>query len=510
MTKKGIEASISKQLFDALDRIEKLEKKLDEAYTKIDELEKDAIKKEKLHVKECKKLESRCNKLEKIIIKKDNKIKKLEAEILRLKTKSKKDSSNSSKPSSTNGYKKVITNRRQKSDKPKGKAKGEKSTNLSKEKLQQLIDSGNVEYRIVEVNKNSKNKNKKYKSAKVIDIIITKIITEYRYYQKNDGTYDIPECHNRAIQYGNNLKGISCLLNVNFNNSTDGVKAFIEDITNNGITLAKSTILSWNNKLAENLHPEISNIEEKLNDAYYVNADDSTIKINGDSYYDLCVSNETHTKLTISDKKDHKTWSDKTILDNYQGVIVKDGTDVYNGFGITLSQCASHILRYIKGVYDYVDHSGAKEMEKFIQKCIHERKIAIEKGIELYSQEEIEKLYDEFKDIFSKWKSEWMHSNPENNGVYDDERKLLARFEDESELEQILYFLKDFNVPATNSRGEIDQRSLKIKQKIGKFRSTGGADDYTTIKSCILTYKKHSVDLLDALRQAFTKNPVIA
>lgn len=42
------------------------------------------------------------------------------------------------------------------------------------------------------------------------------------------------------------------------------------------------------------------------------------------------------------------------------------------------------------------------------------------------------------------------------------------------------------------------------------FRSTGGADDYATIKSCILTYKKHSVDLLDALRQAFTKNPVIA
>ena len=67
MTKKGIEASISKQLFDALDKIEKLERKLDEAYTNIDELKKDAAKKEKLHVKEYKKLESRCNKLEKTI-----------------------------------------------------------------------------------------------------------------------------------------------------------------------------------------------------------------------------------------------------------------------------------------------------------------------------------------------------------------------------------------------------------------------------------------------------------
>ena len=395
MTKKGIEASISKQLFDALDKIEKLERKLDEAYTNIDELKKDAAKKEKLHVKEYKKLESRCNKLEKTIIKKDNKIKKLEAEILRLKTKKKKDSSNTSKPSSTNGYKKVITNRRQKSDKPKGKPKGEKSTNLSNEKVQQLIDSGNVQYRVVEINKNSKNK--KYKSVRVVDVVMTKVITEYRYYQNEDGTYNIPEYHNRSLQYGENLKSIVCLLNVNFNNSTDGVKAFIEDITNNGITLAKSTILSWNNKLAKNLQPEIINIEEKLNNAYYVNADDSTIKINGESYYDLCVSNETHTKLTISDKKDHKAWNDKTILDDYQGVIVKDGTDVYNGFRIVLSQCLSHILRYIKGVYDFVDHSGAREMEKFIQKCIHERKIAIEKGSESYSQTKIESYIKNLK-----------------------------------------------------------------------------------------------------------------
>lgn len=44
-------------------------------------------------------------------------------EILRLKNKNDKDSSNSSKPSSTNGFKKVITNRREKSNK---KQSGEK------------------------------------------------------------------------------------------------------------------------------------------------------------------------------------------------------------------------------------------------------------------------------------------------------------------------------------------------------------------------------------------------
>lgn len=149
-------------------------------------------------------------------------------------------------------------------------------------------------------------------------------------------------------------------------------------------------------------------------------------------------------------------------------------------------------------------------MEKFIQKCIHKRKISIEKGVYSYSEVELAKLYEEFNNIFSKWKSEWMHSDPNTNGVYDDERKLLARFEDKIERNQILYFLKDFKVPATNSRGEVDQRSLKIKQKIGKFRSVAGAEDYANIKSCVLTYKKQCIDLLFSLKNAFIKNPIIA
>ena len=52
-----------------------------------------------------------------------------------------------------------------------------------------------------------------------------------------------------------------------------------------------------------------------------------------------------------------------------------------------------------------------------------------------------------------------------NSPSYDDERKLLSRMED-SDKEQILYFLKDFKVPATNNQVETDQRNIKIKQKI--------------------------------------------
>ena len=71
-------------------------------------------------------------------------------------------------------------------------------------------------------------------------------------------------------------------------------------------------------------------------------------------------------------------------------------------------------------------------------------------------------------------------------------------------------FLKDFNVPATNNNAESLQRGVKIKQKIGKFRSVGGSESYLRIKSCILTYKKQNKDIFNALVNAFEGKNVIA
>ncbi len=60
------------------------------------------------------------NNLNELVEKQAKQIEEQAQEILRLKSKNDKDSSNSSKPSSTNGFKKVITNRREKSNKKQG------------------------------------------------------------------------------------------------------------------------------------------------------------------------------------------------------------------------------------------------------------------------------------------------------------------------------------------------------------------------------------------------------
>lgn len=173
------------------------------------------------------------------------------------------------------------------------------------------------------------------------------------------------------------------------------------------------------------------------------------------------------------------------------------------------AQYASHILRYLKGIYDFVDHGGAKKMAAFLKKCIHERNQLIKSKVKSYTETELNKLYEEYDNILKEWKKEWMKSSIDENPVYDDERKLLARFEDEKERNEILYFLKDFLVPATNSQAEVDQRNAKIKQKIGKFRSVDGACDYAIIRSCINTYKKNDICVFEALKSVFQNKTVI-
>lgn len=442
-------------------------------------------------------------------------IEEKDKEILRLKSKNDKDSSNSSKPSGTNGFKKVITNRREKSNNKQGGQKGHAPHSINN-KLNQFINSGDVEEEIIEVNKNEENKNKRYIEKVIIDIKITKTIKRYRYYPNKDGKYNIPKIHNQNIKYGNYIKSISVDLMNNLYNSTDGVTRFIEDITNGGITLSKGTLINWNKELSEKLSPEIKNIESNLLNSYYLNHDESQIKINGNGYNVLCACNKKYTRLWASEHKSQESIDNIGFLPNFHGVIVKDGTELYNKYGCFLSQCISHIQRYLKGIYDFVNHKAPKKMSEFLTKCNIKRNLLIENGNSQFNNNELHSLIKEYDLILDEWEHELRKDT--NNYLFDDELKLWTRMKYDNknmnknirgDRDEILYFIHDFNVPSTNNAAESSQRGVKIKQKIGKFRSVNGADYYSIIKSCILTYKKNDINILKAFIDAFENSPVL-
>ena len=440
----------------------------------------------------------------------------LKKEILRLKSKNDKDSSNSSKPSSTNNYKKVITNRREKSDKSQGGQKGHKPHSLIN-KLEQFINSGDVLEDIIEINKNEKNENKRYIEKVVIDLVITKHVVRYRYYPDETGKYNIPKCHNQYVQYGNNIKSISMDLMVNLPNSTDGIVQLISDISNNGITLSKGTLINWENNLANNLSSDICTIEKQLINSYYLNHDESQIKIDGNGFNVLCACNDKWVRLWSSKYKSQKAIDEINFLPQFNGVIVKDGTELYNKYGCYLSQCISHIQRYLKGIYDFVKHEAPKKLSLFFSKYNDLRNEYIKLKKERFSDEELANIIKEYDDILNEWEIELR--NDTNNYLFDDELKLFTRLKYDNknmnpkirgDRDEILYFLKDFNVPSTNNAAESSQRGVKIKQKVGKFRSVEGSNNYLIIKSCILTCKKQKLDILKSITNGFNKERIFA
>ena len=450
-------------------------------------------------------------------IEKQNKtIEEQAKEILRLKSKNNKDSSNSSKPSSTDGFKKVITNRRERSGKQKGGQKNHEPHSLTN-KLEQFINSGNIEEEIIEINKNERNKNKRYIEKVVIDIKITKIIKRYRYYIHEDGKYHIPECHNQYVQYGNNIKSIAMDLMINLPNSTDGIVQFISDISNRGIALSKGTLINWENDLKNNLSRDIQIIENELLNSYYLNHDESQFKIDGNGYNVLCACNKEYVRLWPSKYKSQEAIDKIGFLPKFKGVIVKDGTELYNKYGVFLSQCISHIQRYLKGIYDFVSHKAPKKLSDFFTKYNDLRNKYISENIERFSDEKLLNIIEEYDSIMNEWENELR--NDKNSHMFDEEVKLFTRLKYDNkkmdskirgDKDEVLYFLKDFKVPSTNNNAESSQRGVKIKQKIGKFRSEEGANSYLIIKSCILTFKKQKLDILNCIKQSYEGQTILA
>ena len=362
--------------------------------------------------------------------------------------------------------------------------------------------------------KQKKNKNKRYIEKVVIDIKITKVLKRYRYFPDEHGKYNIPKIHNQYVQYGQFIKGMALDLMNHLPNSTDGVTRYIEDITNNGITLSKGTLILWTEELSTRMKPEIDNIEAKLLESYYINHDESGVKVNSENI--LCASNDKYTRFWIHEHKSQEALQEIDFLPKYKGIIVKDGTELYNSFGLLLSQCLSYILRYLKPYYEEIKHQAPKKMKEFLSKYNNIRNEKIENGEDSFANEELNNIYIEYDNILDEWEEELRKDT--DNYLFNDEYCLFRRMKYDNkkmdkdyrgDRDEVLYFLKDFKVPSTNNQAETDQRLIKIKQKNERFRSENGANNYAIIRSCINTYKKNGINVLDALISSFDNRTIL-
>jgi len=422
-------------------------------------------------------------------------------EIERLKNQINKDSNNSSKPSSTNGFKKIMNNR-EKTGRKKGAIKGHEGKTLSPKYIEKLIELGKVdEVKTIEIGKTENNKNMKPIIKYTYDLEIKRVVTKTLYYPNAD----IVVPRGKPVSYGENIKTLSCLLNANYL-SYDGIVQIFNHLTGNTINVSKATVLSWNDKLSIVLNPQMENIKTKLLNSLVLNVDESPIKIDGEQYYIHTVSNGFYTLQYVTKSRSKDDVDAFGFLSMYKGIIVHDHYTLYYNYGSDNAECNVHILRYLNGVTEFTEHNWAKELKELLLKMKSRKEALINSGNEKIEISEFNEFRNKYLEILNVGKKERL-IDLKTNAYKSDELKLLNRLIKYEH--NHLLFLNNFIVPFSNNRAEADLRKVKIKQKIGKFRSELGADTYAIIRSCASTYSKNNINLFDAFKNAFNNDPVI-
>lgn len=435
---------------------------------------------------------------------KDKLIAKLVLENSRLKNNNNKDSSNSGKPSSTDGLKdskKKIPNSRPKTDKRRGGQKGHKGNTNDVSKIKKLIENKQVKHLICDINKHNKNKNKPYISRFIQDIEIITTVKELRYYPDKNGNYNIPKEQSNIVTYGKGLKSIAMLLVHKLPASMDGVRDFLNDISNNTLSLTKATLVDWSKSLSKKLNPFLNEILINLINSTYVHTDESPLNINGKLFQLHNYSTNKYTLQYVHEKKSKEAMIELGFLDIFLGTLIHDHNRVQYNFGTGHGECNAHILRYLTAVTEFTKHKWAEEMSELLKGILHDKHIEQEKGKDYFEKNILENYSKKYDNILKQASKEYQ-SDYDKNAYKDEERRLITRLDDYKE--NHLLFMRDFNIPFTNNRAEVDIRPAKRKLKVGIFRSKEGAENYLQIRSFISTFLKNNLNIFKGIKDLFS------
>ena len=447
----------------------------------------------------------------KLLEEKDAKIALLIEENEKLKNKNDKNSTNSSKPSSTNiSTPKTSANQynsRTKTSKRIGGQLGHEPHSLSKQKVEELIDSGKVEvkeiYHTIKGNPNAE-PIIKYRLGMEVKTYVEKRIFKYAENSKDI----LPKEFYTDVTYDNSIKALSIELGVNNVVSYERMSDFFNIISNDILNISNGTLVNFLYEFGTKSELTIKNLEEDLLNGINISTDETGAKFNKKNMFVRNYSNKSTVVYKAHKHKGHTPIKEDNILTRFTGGIMGDHDTTLYSYGTRNFECNIHLGRYLEELIQNIpDVLWPLKMKELIFRMHKTRKLALAYGVKSFSKpkiEEYEKEYDKILDL-AKEENKIISSR-----YYKDKAKVLFN-RLEKYKKNHLYFIHDFNVDFDNNMSEQDLRIFKIKTKVsGGFRSMKGAESYTKALSIIKTSKKREINPFDSIKRIFNNEIIFA
>lgn len=432
------------------------------------------------------------------------------AEIAELKRQLGQNSRNSSKPPSSDGFKKP---NRDISLREKGKLKSGGQKGHPGQTLVQVKDPTHVirhELNICPECATDLNSVpcQSIESRQVFDIPVPKIeVTEHQVEVKC-----CPRCHLRIkslfpesvsapVQYGMNIQAQAAYFQNQQLIPEDRVQEVFKTIY--GMHIATATIVSFSQKLFENLATFSSTVLEKVKRAWVKHLDETSCRIRSKTQWLHVASTEKFTHYHMSLKR-------KSLLSGLTGTVVHDYWRPY--FQMETVQhalCNAHHLRELNARIEDKE-VWARHMKRLL---LFGLKLRQHYGEEKIPSEKIYRFVRLYQRVIEQGLQfhEGLASLKPQAGRGKTARRpghnFLLRLENHW---VVLQFLLDPKVPFTNNLAEQDLRMMKCRQKIsGGFRTFEGAERFARIRGLISTARKQGWDVMEAIRQSLLGNSPI-
>jgi transposase len=412
------------------------------------------------------------------------------------------NSQNSSKPPSSdpNREKKI----KMTGDRKAGGQKGHTGTTLQKFDHPDHIENISVDRKTLP---KGTYKDVGYESRQIVDIEISRIVTEYRAQILEDVkgkqyTAPFPEGVNRPVQYGLNVKVHSVYMS---QYQLVPYKRIEEDFQDQvKIPISAGTIFNFNYDAYHKLEAFESMVKSKLIESGLCHADETGININGKRAWLHCVSNDLWSYYLPHEKRGLEAMEEMGVLPHFKGILCHDHWKPYFKLDCLHALCNAHHLRELERAWEQDKQEWAREMKDLL---LHINQAVDDAGGRLEPAES-RKYRQKYRDLLDKAQNE---CPPPDQSNKKNKRGRTKRSKARNLLERLmnyeaetLRFMDDEQVPFTNNQGENDIRMTKVQQKIsGCFRSKEGAAIFCRIRSYLSTCKKHGIRATEALRLLF-------